>query len=329
MALWGNNDAVGSTGTVALNYSTGVVTGTATTFGQTGAAQVGDVIRFGVVAGTYFGDAVIVAIGGTTSLTIGSTMGLSGAAIASTDFQISQLPKYTVLDEAYSENPAFGDADAAKEIIVQGNATDFTGIGRSVVGVNVTLGSILRDTLQVGDLLRNDGNDIAIATIGEATIPVESGSGIGSDKIYITEFPGLVAADKLKIGSEVITISSIGATAVSLASTIPAALVTGAAATFEGSFIGLGATVSAGIATDADLEFRRVIGGYDKYVYGVSPAGADVAQNSQFAVSHAGWVGVQTYVDCHGNFRVKGEVLVAQSGITTGNVPVYDAAPQT
>ena len=37
MALWGNNDAVGSGGTVALDYSTGVVTGTGTTFGQTGA----------------------------------------------------------------------------------------------------------------------------------------------------------------------------------------------------------------------------------------------------------------------------------------------------
>ena len=62
MALWGNNDAVGSGGTVSLNYTTRVVTGTGTTFGQTGAAQEGDVIRFGARGGggTYFGDAVIV-----------------------------------------------------------------------------------------------------------------------------------------------------------------------------------------------------------------------------------------------------------------------------
>ena len=52
MALWGNNDAVGSGGTVALDYSTGVVTGTGTTFGETGAAQEGDVIRFGKRGGT-------------------------------------------------------------------------------------------------------------------------------------------------------------------------------------------------------------------------------------------------------------------------------------
>jgi hypothetical protein len=103
MALWGNNDAVGSVGAVVLDYDTGVVTGTGTTFGQVGAAQEGDVIRFGTKATTYFGDAVIVSIAGTDSLTIGSTAGLSGAAIAGVTYGISQLPKYTVLDSTYSE----------------------------------------------------------------------------------------------------------------------------------------------------------------------------------------------------------------------------------
>lgn len=35
-----------------------------------------------------------------------------------------------------------------------------------------------------------------------------------------------------------------------------------------------------------------------------------------YAVAHSGWVGVTTYVDNHGNFRVKSEVLVA-GGIST------------
>ncbi len=104
MALWGNNDAVGSVGTLALNYGTGVVTGTATSFGQTGAAQVGDVIRFGTKATTYFGDAVIVSIESSTSLTIGSTEALSGAAISGVEFGVSQLPKYTIGDSTYSKN---------------------------------------------------------------------------------------------------------------------------------------------------------------------------------------------------------------------------------
>ena len=108
MALWGNNDNVDSVGTVGLNYSNGVVTGAGTSFGNAGSAQVGDVIRF-TKSGTYFGDAVIKEISSTTSLTIGSTAGLSGAAISGSDFTISQLPKYTILDSTYSETRT--DAD--------------------------------------------------------------------------------------------------------------------------------------------------------------------------------------------------------------------------
>lgn len=103
MALWGNIDAKGSSGTVSLNYSTLVVTGSGTTFGQVGAAATGNVIRFGDVhgSGVYFGDAVIVGIASTTQLSIASTSNLSGAAIASTSFNISELPKYTTLDSHY------------------------------------------------------------------------------------------------------------------------------------------------------------------------------------------------------------------------------------
>jgi len=104
MALWGRNDNVGSGGTVTLNYSSLVVTGSGTTFGQTGAAKTGDVIRFGIRGnrGTYFGDAVIVGIASTTQLSIASTGGLSGAAIAGTSFYVSELPKYTILDSSFS-----------------------------------------------------------------------------------------------------------------------------------------------------------------------------------------------------------------------------------
>ena len=113
MALWGNNDNVGSAGTVALNYSTGVVTGTGTTFGETGAAQAGDVIRFGNRNGTYMGDAVIVSVASTISCTIGSTMGLSGVAIAGTTFTVSQLPKSSIVDSHYSKSATLAnDFDA-------------------------------------------------------------------------------------------------------------------------------------------------------------------------------------------------------------------------
>tara|TARA_B100000965_G_scaffold25517_1_gene19151 strand:- start:3134 stop:3664 length:531 start_codon:yes stop_codon:yes gene_type:complete len=105
MALWGNNDNVGSAGTVSLNYGTGVVTGSGTSFGIDGGCSEGDVIRFGTrgSGNTYYGDAVIVSIANSESLTIGSTMGLSGAAIAGKQFTVSQLPKSSVLDAKFSE----------------------------------------------------------------------------------------------------------------------------------------------------------------------------------------------------------------------------------
>jgi len=173
MALWGNNDNLTSAGTVTLNYGTGVVTGAGTSFGTVGAGGTGDVIRFGDRSGTYFGDAVIVSIASATSCTIGSTAGLSGAAISGANFTVTQCPKYTVLDSKYSEAS------------------------------------------------------------------------------YGTE---------------------------------------------------------------------------DSFVYGVSGAGVTASATTAYETG-AGWVGVTTYVDNHGNFRVKKEILVAMSGIQTGNAPVYDADP--
>jgi hypothetical protein len=53
-------------------------------------------------------------------------------------------------------------------------------------------------------------------------------------------------------------------------------------------------------------------------VYGVDANEAASNVTTQYAVTHSGWVGIKTYVDADGNFRVKSETLVAFSGITTG-----------
>ena len=59
--------------------------------------------------------------------------------------------------------------------------------------------------------------------------------------------------------------------------------------------------------------------GYTSRVYGVNKEiqQARQAVDSKFTPTHAGWVGVTTYVDNHGNLRVKSETLVAMSGIST------------
>ncbi len=245
MALWGNNDNKGSGGTVTLNYTTLEVVGSGTTFGQVGAAATGDVIRFGIrgSGGTYFGDAVIVGIASATTLTIGSTAGLSGAAIAATSFYVSELPKYTVLDSTYS------------------NVNDATA---TLSNINLTATSS------------------ASAGVGTNIIPI------------VGPAPLLIAGDYLVNGASNIRVTVVGSSTISLASTI-----------------------GTGIATGATLRFKRLLGGYDKQVYGISTSiNAVGAAYSGF--THQGWVGVTTYMGVEGEMRVKTEVLVAMSGITTG-----------
>jgi hypothetical protein len=101
MALWGNLDSKSSTGTVSLNYDTLVVTGSGTSFGEAGSADVGDIIRFGDLDGVYHGDAIIVGITSVTQLKIASTSNLSGVGITAVQFSISQLPKFTTQDSHY------------------------------------------------------------------------------------------------------------------------------------------------------------------------------------------------------------------------------------
>ena len=65
--------------------------------------------------------------------------------------------------------------------------------------------------------------------------------------------------------------------------------------------------VLAGVSTD----------GMDK----TTPDGSGVGIATVVGGFHAGWVGIMTYVDMHGNLRTKTETFVAASGIQTGNRP--------
>jgi hypothetical protein len=59
-------------------------------------------------------------------------------------------------------------------------------------------------------------------------------------------------------------------------------------------------------------------------VFGVDANEVAAAADTAYAVTHSGWVGIITYVDAHGNFRVKHEVLVA-GGISTTSDASDDA----
>ena len=252
MALWGTNDAKGSGGTVSLDYTTLIVTGSGTTFGQVGAAATGDVIRFGDRTGTYFGDAIIVGIASTEQLSIASTSALSGAAINAVEFDISELPKYTTFDDAYSQ------------LNIQGN-TAYT--------LNVVQTSVA-----------------STANIGVSTVAIAATSSI-------------ILGDTFVSGSVSKVITSIGTTTVSFGSTIASTLAEGSAVTIT-----------------------RQSGAYSRSVSGVATGGVEAAQTTKYALTHEGWVGITSYFDSEGNLRVKTETLVAMSGITTGNTPIYPPA---
>jgi hypothetical protein len=71
-----------------------------------------------------------------------------------------------------------------------------------------------------------------------------------------------------------------------------------------------------------DFKYSQQNSDYDTFVYGVAAAGAGVALSTAYETG-VGWVGIQTYVDESGSLRVKKEILVAMSGITTGNRPAF------
>jgi len=138
MALWSNNDAVPGLATarytVAANANadgTCTVTGTGSSFGLDGCAGIGTVIRFGADARgrtinvgsghTYFGDAVIVAVANSESITIASTSGLSQVGFT-TSARFTTCPQTGVTDTVYQEK---GVTD--RDSVVYGISTAISG----------------------------------------------------------------------------------------------------------------------------------------------------------------------------------------------------------
>ncbi len=76
--------------------------------------------------------------------------------------------------------------------------------------------------------------------------------------------------------------------------------------------------------------------GQSTKIYGVDEFEAQTQAETvgtQYKLSHAGWVGIHTYMDSENNLRVKTEVLVAMSGISSNTAATYstpgDAADDT
>ena len=350
MALWGDLDNInvnssglygpptGTASTIMFDYGTGICTGATgiSSWGRTGFAGTGDVIRFGIrdQTGTFYGDAVIVSISNSESLTIGSTIGLSGADVTgvATQYTISQPPKYTITDPSYSEDGVFNqEAPAAK--------TFHTGFAHTNAGIGVSIIPIKRnkrknwEPVEVGNYVLNGSNQHRIIGLGTATIESAQGFRVGLSTLYFdtTLTPGI--HDNSQVSIVGITswapraVASVAGTYVTLGSTMPSAISIGDIILIRtDDVISLASTIGTAIGTNEKVQFQKFVGGYDKYVYGISTDGVGVVAGTQYETG-AGWVVVTTYVDNAQNLRVKKEILVAMSGIATGNIPVYDADP--
>ena len=347
MALWGRDDNLASPGTVTLTATAEAsgtykglykVTASGTPFTlRTSSIATGDegrVIRFGTRgdgdAASFFGDAVIAKVETTAVCYIDSTEGLTGEAITGKPYYLSELPSYTVGDHQWSNKH---DTVATYKTIANSTALDYTGIGQTNiafrykdVGTTLSVGGVGEDSILI------DGQNIKFASLGTATVNAQGLSPVGFSTLYVdTELLPNISANSAEVvvtvggasGKHVLT--AIGSTSVAIGGTISAQVTAGTTLTFHSPhLVGLAATVPVGIATDASLTIQRKSGGYDRIIYGVSVQDAQTYGEStgKYRTSGSGWVGVTTYVDCDGQFRVKSEILVAMggdAGISTGS----------
>ena len=365
MALWGNNDAVpylynGAVGgTVTVDYDNLIITGTGTTFGTAGFGTEGDVIRIGFrgTGGTYFGDATIVGVASTTQVTIASTIGLSGAAIANTSYWVSELPVWTPSDVRWSEDEDYADGAPTYHTIWTGTGSTSGGVGQSVVMISdETLDSALHRGILINGVDGYSGKsdmyldavygELPIVSVGTAGFTVNEFSPAGFSTIYLfsgddagipnpgaslTSGDGVIYSvwDITDWQGNDVKVTSVGDTYVGLGTTISAGINTNTLLTFEPwdlGILGLGGTIYTGISTAGIQTYQRPLGGKKGHIFGVSGAGATAADQTAYQVAASGWVGVTTYMGCEGEMRVRTETLVSMSGIETGPAGVAGTA---
>ena len=182
--------------------------------------------------------------------------------------------------------------------------------------------------------LWGNNDDILVATSGKATVDYATLTVTGT----ATTFTNFAEGDVIRLGDK-FTGNYFG-DAVITGITSDRVLTIGSSEGLNGEAIGAAGTVftvtQCPVYTVGDshtnpgtMRFESGTDGSDKFVYGVAAGGVDNTAGTQYETG-AGWVGVQTYMDKSDTpnvMRVKKEILVAMSGISTGNLPVYDSNP--
>jgi hypothetical protein len=251
--------------------------------------------------------------------------------VASTSVNFDGATSVGVIQEADGALVPWGIDVGDKIVEWTGFSTSHTITGIGTANATTTGASLINtDVINIvapsgiknGDTVLNNGSEVAIGTITASTVITSALLGAAIESGETVRFSGDVVS--FTPGTSYFGTGGIA---------------TDTIINYSGNVVSLASTISTGIATGGTLQFKRFSGGSAaKYVYGVNGAGVTAANESTFGGEYAiyggvsaGWVGVQTYIDCEGQFRVKKDTLVAiggtdegaNSGIQTGNVPAY------
>lgn len=216
----------------------------------------------------------------------GTSFGQVGSASTGDVIRVGNYGEAVITGITSARLLSIGSTTALQNDTISGEQFDITQSPKYVVFDSVYLGGTTQGA-----------SSLILTTAATAA------AGVGTNIIRVDSVLGVVAGDIFSGGGISRSVSSIGATTVSLASTI-----------------------SSGISTGSVIEFSRTTGKRTSNVSNVSTAGSQASQGTVFETG-VGWVGITTYMDYWGNMRVKKEILVAMSGIQTGNTPLYDSNP--
>lgn len=164
------------------------------------------------------------------------------------------------------------------------------------------------------------GNKDLVGNAGTVTINLTSGAVTGAGTTFATAGYEVSAGDVLVVGAGATYGHAVFESVASNTAAVvdPSKLI---ADPIHGTIAGASIFVSqmpVSSIVDPSYAAPDVKSNRTSSVFGVDVTETQTARtgNSQYLPQHAGWVGLSTYVDMHGNLRVKSETLVAGSTIT-------------
>jgi len=174
------------------------------------------------------------------------------------------------------------------------------------------------------------GNKDLVYSEGTIQVNLETLEATGSAGVVTFTTSGIKTGDVITVGAGATygyaVITGFTSTTISIAST--AGIVTGISTVPSTTYF----ISEEPVYTLGDSHYRapesKTVGYSTSPVFttvvGVSTVEVSIANTAtgdarKYSPIHAGWVGVTTYIDTHGNLRVKTETLVAGSSITSTN----------